>query len=334
MHLNELQARLKAKRFLVVGSLNIDEIAKVNAIPPDDGCARIERLQTEFGGHAGNCACAIARLGASVSVYGAVGDDPYGRTLLDDLESNGVQTGHVQQIRGVPTGRVIIPCFSDRRFMLMHRGANDALDACAEELREMVRGFDAVVIFDPPETVSAVLLTPAPERFPKLYWSPGGLADRASLHLLCFADAVIMNRVEIGNAFGDDAQRGLEAHLQSAGATHRFIETLGPEGARMYSYHGCTYVPGFRATVADETGAGDAFTAGFAAFESVGFKARESLLFANAMGASAVERIGARAGLPDLRSLVERRDLVQKLAESTEHLPAATRGLSAFGGMS
>src|SRR6202011_2751668 len=51
---------------------------------------------------------AAVRLGADVRVVGCVGDDDFGRQLLAALREEGVDTGVVRTIAGVPTGLAMI----------------------------------------------------------------------------------------------------------------------------------------------------------------------------------------------------------------------------------
>jgi ribokinase len=312
--LDDLSGRLAERRLLVMGGLNVDEHAQVDSVPVNDGSARIDHLETAFGGHAGNCACALARLGASVAVFGAVGADAAGCALIDDLNVCGVNTDRIQQIPGTPTGRVIIPSFPDCRYMLMYRGANDDWNISREEIRDAIAGFDAIVVFDPAIGPADILFDALESDSANLYWNPGGLL--AGLNWtksrLARANVLIMNRPEAEAAFAGSGRRSLRAYLENPG--HRFIETLGPDGARMHTNSESLDVSGFPAEVLDETGAGDAFTAAFAAFDSPGLKGDALLRLANAVAACAIERLGARAGLPDLMTLARRWDLAKELS--------------------
>src|SRR6185503_15813793 len=112
-----IKSALAAKRLLVIGGLNVDQHLRVEEQPVDDGSARISEYEVGFGGHAGNCAVQLARLGVNVFVLGAVGDDADGAALLADLEYSCVDTSLVSRLAGHHTGRVVIPSFPDRRYM-------------------------------------------------------------------------------------------------------------------------------------------------------------------------------------------------------------------------
>jgi ribokinase len=307
---------LAARRLLVVGGLNVDQILRAESEPADDGSARVSEYGTGFGGHAGNCACALACLGVGTAVLGSVGDDADGAALVADLEACGVDTDYVRRVPGVPTGHVVIPCFPGRRYMLMHRGANDVWPVPADKLEEAVEGFDAVLLFDPPADFADALFNVLKGGGRKVYWNPGGLLAGLpwTRSRLACADVVLMNREETRSAFGGAVNGRLAAELRAERAGFRLVETLGREGARLHAGGKTLRAASFPARVVDETGAGDAFTAAFAAFDGVGFDARTAMRLANAVGACAIEELGARAGLPRLPALAERWDLTAELS--------------------
>lgn len=309
-----IKAALATKRLLVIGGLNVDQHLRVDEQPVDDGSARISGYEIGFGGHAGNCAFQLARLGVNVFILGAVGEDADGAALLADLESCGVNTSLVSRLTGQHTGRVVIPNFPDCRYMLMYRGANDSIDP---DLVHEAIGFDAVILFDPPMQVADELFTflGSREVKPALYWNPGGLLASSPwtrTRMRC-ADVVIMNRVETRAAADGPVTRPLLERLSEQRPGFRLIETLGREGARLHAVDRIIEAGGYSAQVVDETGAGDAFTAAFAAFDAIDFDERASLKLANAVGACAVEGLGARTALPDIAHLVDRFDLFNEV---------------------
>jgi ribokinase len=291
---------------LVAGGINVDEILWLPHAPTDDGSVQVTRRHRSFGGHAANCAVALARLGADVTLAGAVGADEEGRACLQHLRAEGVDTAHVLQAPDRLTGKVIIPQAPGLRFMLMDRGANDAVDA--GWLDSLHPGsFDVIVIFDPPDAVRSTLVARSGPR-QRLVWSPGGLraARGGCAAELSAFDQVVFNRAEAFQWFGEDpaadgfAGRG-EVDL-SARAGEVYV-TLGAEGSLSWGGEGRVAAPAFPAKVTDETGAGDAFVAGLVRASGA---AAQRLAFANLVGGMATEGAGAQGGLPSLEAVIAR----------------------------
>lgn len=85
------------------------------------------RVWLAQGGSAANTARWLARLGARVTFVGAVGRDPAGRALVDELRSDGVTT-RVSRVAGARTGRIGVLVTPDgERSFVADRGAADRL---------------------------------------------------------------------------------------------------------------------------------------------------------------------------------------------------------------
>lgn len=90
-------------RALVVGSLVMDLSFRVPRRPEPRTVVVAEEFGTYRGGKGYNQAVALARLGAHVTMIGAVGADGYGDGFIEALEREGVDASRVVQLRGTPT---------------------------------------------------------------------------------------------------------------------------------------------------------------------------------------------------------------------------------------
>ncbi|MFM0626834.1 carbohydrate kinase family protein [Paraburkholderia xenovorans] len=297
-----LRATVRSMRILVVGSLNVDYVLDVQGTPQDDGSLIVRSTTIALGGHAGNCASALARLGASVSIASSLGQDADGEMLREDLEARGISTTHIHTYADAATGRVFIPLFSDSHYMLMDRGANERLTA-ANVRAALGDDWDAIVVFDPSIAALVALFETLAwcTSPPKIFWTPGGLYARQSVveNLLLTCDSVLLNRHEY-------ALVGSRVPLMAAGCGKpEIIRTLGAEGADLWIGG-----RGFRAsaphvTVIDPTGAGDAFAASYVAASLAKLAPDRRLGFANVAGALATTALGARGMQPTLDTLLE-----------------------------
>src|SRR5882757_2627959 len=112
---------------LVVGSANADLVVPVDRRPGGGETVLGGDTALSPGGKGANTAVAAGRLGADVALLGAVGDDPYGRLLLDSLRAAGVDTGLVRT-SDRPTGIAYITVTPDgENSILVSPGANAAL---------------------------------------------------------------------------------------------------------------------------------------------------------------------------------------------------------------
>eukprot|EP01018_Ginkgo_biloba_P019848 Gb_29403 [translate_table: standard] len=77
------------------GGLSIDYLAYVRAFPQPDEKIRTTDLQVQGGGNTGNALTASARLGLSPRLISKVANDSPGRTILAELEADGIDTSYI-----------------------------------------------------------------------------------------------------------------------------------------------------------------------------------------------------------------------------------------------
>src|SRR3990167_3735238 len=75
---------------VVFGSLNIDMVMRVEKMPRPGDTVLCPSYQMVAGGKGANQAIAAAKAGSSVKLFGNVGDDEFGRTVLDSLRESKV----------------------------------------------------------------------------------------------------------------------------------------------------------------------------------------------------------------------------------------------------
>ena len=92
----------------VAGSLNMDFVVQVQKLPQPGETVLGGGFVTIPGGKGANQACAAGRLGGRVRMLGRVGDDVFGRQLLESLGSAGVDTKAVRVSAATPSGVALI----------------------------------------------------------------------------------------------------------------------------------------------------------------------------------------------------------------------------------
>jgi ribokinase len=120
---------------LVVGSLIMDLAFWVSRRPDAGELVVADEFAAFRGGKGYNQAVALARLGAQVTMIGAVGNDAYGASFQEALEAEGIDAGRVVEMRGTATG-VAVPFITPdgRASFVQYPGANRYLAPahCAE----------------------------------------------------------------------------------------------------------------------------------------------------------------------------------------------------------
>lgn len=297
-------------KVVVVGSLNMDLVARAERLPRGGETLAGDSFFTAPGGKGANQAVAAARLGASVAMIGNVGDDAYGQQLRQALQDEGVDCQAVAICEGVSSGlALIVVDAASQNAIVIIAGGNGQLTA------ESVERFDAllqqaeVVVCQlevPPATVAwtlargrelgkTVILNPAP--------ASGQLPTDWFAHI----DYLIPNESEAEALTGlpvtdlDSARRAAE-RLREWGAG-KVIVTLGAQGALFVSAAGDRHFPANRVNAVDTTAAGDTFVGGFAAGLACGLEEGEAIVRGQRAAALSVTRVGAQPSIPHLAEL-------------------------------
>ncbi|MFJ8792926.1 ribokinase [Streptomyces sp. NPDC102462] len=285
---------------LVVGSANADLVISVERRPAAGETVLGSDLAVHPGGKGGNQAVAAARLGARTALLARVGDDAYGRLLLDSQRAAGVDTVGVL-VGGAPTGVALITVDpSGDNSIVVSPGANGRLTPA--DVRAAGSLFHASRVVStqleiPLETVVEVVRNLAPQgRFVLNPSPPRPLPQE----VLAACDPLIVNEHEAQVILGGQVSERPEdwARILLAKGPRSVVVTLGAEGALVADADGVVRVPAVPVAALDTTGAGDAFTAALAWRLGAGATLAEAAGYAARVGAVAVTRRGAQESFP------------------------------------
>src|SRR5881628_3393525 len=99
---------MASKPIVVIGSINMDLVCRTPHMPVGGETILGSDFVTVPGGKGANQAVAAAKLGGDVHMVGRVGDDDFGRRLLNGLQKHNVRTDHVIVSEGVASGTAMI----------------------------------------------------------------------------------------------------------------------------------------------------------------------------------------------------------------------------------
>jgi ribokinase len=293
-------------RIVVVGSINLDLVARVARLPRPGETVTGRSLVESHGGKGANQAVAAARLGAAVAMIGRLGDDGFGASLRKGLEHEGIDTSGVLTTPRISSGVALIGVDdAGQNAITIVPGANGRLTPAdvARHAEAFDRGGVLVVQLEVPiETVAAAIAAARKSRM-RTVLDPAP-APNGPLPPECLAvDVLSPNQTEAEALTGIavnslDAAHDAAARLQELGA-RAVVLKLGEQGAYVLdASENSSHVPAPAVTPVDTTAAGDAFTAALAVRLAEGASLDEAVRFGCAAGALAVTREGAQAAMP------------------------------------
>ncbi|HEX7446096.1 MAG TPA: carbohydrate kinase family protein [Pirellulales bacterium] len=288
---------------LSVGVLVADHLcAPILRVPHAGELLLTDHLLLNIGGCASNAAMDLARVGVKVAVVGCVGDDAFGRFVIETLDARGVDTGSILRLPDVGTsGTLIINVSGEDRRFIHTIGANGRLSAAdipLERVRQAkvfyVGGFflmpglradELTELFRQARAAGVVTMLDVVVPGPGDYWPQ-------LEPLLAETDVFLPNNDEAALLCGLDDPRRQAERFHAAGAKTVVI-TCGGEGTVLVAESLRLQAETYPVTYVGATGAGDAFDAGFIAGLLEGGDVRRCLEWGSALGASCVRSIGA-----------------------------------------
>lgn len=292
---------------LVLGEINVDLILSGDVTPV---FGQVEKIVDDAVLTAGSSsaifACGAARLGLRVAFAGMVGDDIFGRFMIEALQARGVDTCGIVVDAAQKTGLTVHLSRGADRAMLTHMGAM-AVFSAADLNMELVRRSrhlhvgsyflqralrpDVARLFAAAQAEG--LTTSLDTGYdPEGVWGADVQATLASTSLLLpnATEAIgLTGAADLDHALADLALRVpvVAVKLGAAGARAR----AGLEEARAAA---------LPVQVVDATGAGDSFDAGFVYGHLQGWPLAESLRLASVCGSLSAQGAGGTNAQPTL----------------------------------
>jgi len=295
-------------KIFVIGSMNMDMVMRTSRMPDAGETIVGEGFFLSPGGKGANQAVACAKMGADTWLIGKVGDDLFGRSLLENLRNYGVSTKYVKIEPNVTTGVAAITVCQGNNRIILDGGANRLVTpSYIQSFRHELLSAAAVMLQleIPTETVREtirlvkgkvpIFLNPAPA-LPLEdsllqgidYFTPNEIECRA------------YTNVDIRNI--DDAFAALDI-LRNKGIRFPLI-TLGEKGVVYYNGSRNVYKEGRNVQAVDTTAAGDTFSGTLAAMIAAGRSIDDAVDIAQRASAISVTRFGAQQSIPALSEVV------------------------------
>ena len=298
---------------LVVGSINMDIVCNVHAIPSPGQTVMSKGKNLYPGGKGANQAVAAAKMGADVTMLGCVGNDAYGKKLIASMQAAGVNTDHILVAENTDTSSAYI-CVSDtgENAIVVDSSANalvtpEYLLAHEELFKEAEY---CVLQMEIPHKTVQKAITLCRLHSTKVVLNPSPL-DMFDQVLLDGVDYLIPNEDEAASLLFVESIDSLTyddyIHFLRCQAIKNLIITLGKKGSLHYNVAGkYTEYPTVAQNAVDTTGAGDTFLGAFVAALDGGWDISNAIHIANVAAGISVTRKGAQSSMPSKDEVLTR----------------------------
>jgi ribokinase len=273
----------------IVGHTAIDHISRVSHLPAKNCSTHISDRQIYFGGGAANIAAGIARLGEEVTLHSCIGDDFAGSDYEHWMKNLGIR----QEFFVVPgTHTPTAFMFTDNsgnQMTFFEWGASKAF--ATEDAPSMP--FVHMATADPNFNCRVA------ERSEFASFDPGQdvfYYSKEQLELIIEnIDILFANQHEVRHMCETLGltRKGLIEQVDTA------IFTMSGDGSTLFTKRKEFFIPVVPVRLADPTGAGDAYRAGFLSAYARGYSPLACCKIGTVTASFVVEHIGCQTHLPD-----------------------------------
>ncbi|AZB44747.1 carbohydrate kinase [Bacillus sp. FJAT-42376] len=297
------------------------------------------------GGAPMNAAIAVAKYGGHSVMLTKMAQDHFGDFLLDVMSANGVDVSHIVRTDEGETGLAFVSVDEDgeRSFTFYRKNAadlllepeevagiefqeGDFLHFCSVDLVESPIKQTHLTLIEEIRRANGTVCFDVNVRIP--LWPDEASCRKTILEFVPHADLIKVSSEELEFVTGiADEEKAVQSLL--CGSVKAVIYTKGGEGASIYMKGGPVFEdPGFKVTVEDTTGAGDAFIGGLLSellsleavpdtlIQTLHTHHSRLLTFANASGALAASVKGAIEAAPGREKVMEFIDAQRPSSES------------------
>ena len=300
------------KPVLVVGDANVDllvnfprQLPNGKTIPP--------KPELMGGGSAANTAMALRRLGLPVTFMGTVGNDAYGRYMLEEFRQAGINAAPT--IVNPALNTVCVFAFVDEKgerypwpWPLENQSfrelAPDKIDWQAVKNAGWIHSSGMLFSADTSARHSVISIFKKahalgiPTSFDLNMRVEGETLDasyRQALLEVMEHSSVVLGSGQEEFFYLADGQPWQQTAASFVRAGRAIIARMGAEGSMVLSTAGESFIPAYPTKVTDTVGAGDSYNAGFIAASLHGLPIEDCLRWGNACGSYTVARKGSRA---------------------------------------
>ncbi|MGL4760334.1 MAG: ribokinase [Sarcina sp.] len=297
------------KKIVVVGSINMDLVVSANRMPKAGETIIGQAMNYFPGGKGANQAVAAARLRANVSMIGTVGKDAFGEELINQLNSENINTCCIKK-EDISTGVATIIKTSVDNSIVVVPGANDMCDKeLVSRFRQIIKEADVLVTqFEIPTETIKLALEIAKEYKVQTIVNPAP-AKEINQEIIDNTNFITPNETEFEFMTGKDLSdfEILETEMlkwQSENKT-RLVVTRGSYGVSYIEEGKVETIPCIEVEAVDTTGAGDTFNGVFACCIAEKIEISEAIKFASLAATISVTKFGAQSGMPNVEELKE-----------------------------
>ena len=288
-------------RILNFGSLNLDQVYRVDAFVQPGETKSSLSLETHCGGKGLNQSVAAARAGAEVWHAGMIGCD--GDMLYEKLRENGVNLSLTERADGVSGHAIIQVDNKGQNCILLYGGTNQALTEDYIDRALAAFGSEGLVLVQNETNLVGTIMQKAHARGLKVAINASPMDEKILTYPLELVDWLVVNEIEGAAIANCEFEVDILPQLAKRYPNMNVLLTLGKRGAICARGQERATNGIYSVKVVDTTAAGDTFLGYFLTEALDGKSLSDALNLATGASSLCVQVMGASDSVP-LRSEV------------------------------
>jgi len=294
-------------RILNFGSLNLDQVYRVDAFVQPGETKSSLSLETHCGGKGLNQSVALARAGAEVWHAGLIGCD--GDMLYEKLRESGVNLTQLERSDNVSGHAIIQVDNHGQNCILLYGGTNQALTEDYIDRALDAFGSDGLVLVQNETNLVGSIIKKAHKRGLQVAINAAPMDEKVFTYPLELVDWLVVNEIEGAAIAKCEFEVDILPKLETLYPKMNVLLTLGKRGAVCVRGQERAKSGIYSVKVVDTTAAGDTFL-GFFLTEALDQKSlTDALALATAASSMCVQVMGAADSVPlraDVLAAIER----------------------------
>ena len=295
-------------KIICIGNAAYDITLPVEKFPTENKKVRLGKNRIECGGgSASNCAYLLAKWGVETYFGGYVGDDYYGKKIIEEFENIGINTKYLEKKTGIPTTSsfIITNTSTGTRTILTDKNKDAVMTP-----REIDDEFDVILLDGYERAFAKEVIKKNPKAIKII--DAGSLREN-TIELAHMVDYIVCSKDFAEEFTGkkvdySDMKTLIEIYDDlKKEFKQKIIITLEEKGCFTYE-KGYKMVPSIKVQSVDSTGAGDIYHGAFTYCVANGYDLITTMKMSNIAGALSVTRIGGRYSIFTLDEVKQKYD--------------------------
>ena len=283
-------------RILNFGSLNLDQVYRVDAFVQPGETKSSLSLETHCGGKGLNQSLAAARAGAEVWHAGLIGTD--GEMLYDTLCENGINLSLLERADSVSGHAIIQVDASGQNCILLYGGTNQQLTQAYIDRALAAFGSHGMVLVQNETNLVGTIIEKAHARGLQVAINAAPMDEKVFTYPLDQVDWLIVNEMEGASIARCEKEADILPNLKRLYPRMKVLLTLGKRGAVCARETETETIGIYPVKVVDTTAAGDTFLGYFLTEVLDHADIADALALATAASSLCVQKMGAADSVP------------------------------------